>query len=394
MKRICIVVPPNLPMPPVKGGAIETLMQYIAEMNENEGKFDITFISLWNCEAKRLSSQYKNSTYIYYHWKRIDNIKWFIFRVIRKITKINVDFLEPYEYFVTKYVLKNSFDIFINESADFNAFKKISLKMGRENCYAHLHSEFPSNKIIDNTFGKIITVSDYIKKQWMKTSLLKDEDIVVLKNCADTSRFSVELSNKDKILLRTRLNLDEEDFVVYFCGRIVPQKGILELINAIISIKDERVKLLIIGSPNFGNQGKKTEYLKNVEEKVEKHSSRIIFTGYIDNSELYKYYSISNCVVVPSTYEDPAPLVPIESLAAGKALIVTNTGGAPEYVADNSGIIVKKEENLEKQLQDSILKVKNNNVLRNSLEDAAKNRAKLFTKEKYYSDFCNIIYRK
>ena len=151
------------------------------------------------------------------------------------------------------------------------------------------------------------------------------------------------------------------------------------------------VKLLVIGSPNFGHDGKGTPYLEKVKKVVSENKDRVKFTGYIDNSELYKYYSISDCVVVPSTYEDPAPLVPIESLMAGKALIVTNTGGAPEYVTKESAIVVTKEHDLEKQLQEQLLRIKQDTSLKASLEKGARKRAENFTKEQYYNNFVSIL---
>lgn len=59
MKRVCIVVPPNLPMPPVKGGAIETLMQYIVDVNEVSKAIDLTIISLYSKEAEECSKNIK-----------------------------------------------------------------------------------------------------------------------------------------------------------------------------------------------------------------------------------------------------------------------------------------------------------------------------------------------
>lgn len=391
MKRICIAVPPNLPMPPVKGGAIETLMQYIAEVNETEKKFDITFLSLWDEKAEQKAQKYQYSKYVYFHWSAFDDVKWFVFRVIRKLTGINLHVFEPYEYFVSNYVIENNFDAFINESADYNAFKRVSNVLGKENCYAHLHSEFPANEVIDSIFGTVISVSEYIKKQWIKTSNIDTNKIVVLKNCADKKRFKKVLCEGERIELRELLGVNSDDFLIYFCGRIVPEKGVLELINAVISIADSKIKLLIIGSPNFGHGGKDTSYLESVKKVVSENENRVKFTGYIDNNELYKYYSISDCVVVPSTYEDPAPLVPIESLMAGKALIVTNTGGAPEYTTRHSAIIIEKEHNLEAQLKEQILRIKNNENLKKTLEQAARKRAEKFTKEQYYRDFTSIL---
>lgn len=391
MIKVCIVIPPNLPMPPVKGGAIETLMQYIADINETEKKIDITFLSLWDKEAEQQAQKYRYSKYVYFHWNTFDDAKWFIFRAIRKLTGINVHVLEPYEYFASKYVLSNEFDVFINESADFNAFKHVSDILGKEKCYAHLHSEFSSNSVIDSTFGTIISVSEYIKSQWIKTSKIDPGNVVVLKNCVDRNRFAKILCKEEQVLLRKRLGINQNDFVIYFCGRIVPEKGILELMNAVISITDSDIKLLVIGSPNFGHTGRETPYLKNVKKVVSENKDRIKFTGYIDNRELYKYYSISDCAVVPSKYEDPAPLVPIESLMAGKALIVTNTGGAPEYVTKESAIVVIKEHDMEKQLKEQLLRIKGDMALKKRLEKGAKTRAENFTKERYYNDFVSIL---
>lgn len=389
--KVCMVLPPNLPMPPVKGGAIETLMQYIIDENEIEKELSITVISLWDQEAERLSAQYKLTKFVYYHWNVIDDIKWFLFRAFRKVFKINIHLLEPYEYFASKYVLKHKFDAFINESADFNAFKRVSDVIGKEKCFAHLHSEFPANRIIDSTFGTIISVSEYIKRQWLQSSKINSKDVVVLKNCVDKSRFVKRLSDIERKNMREELEISKDDFLVYFCGRIVPEKGILELINAITAINDISVKLLIIGSPNFGRKDGKNTYLDKVKSVINDNKQRVKFTGYIDNKELYKYYSISDCVVVPSTYEDPAPLVPIESLMAEKALIVTNSGGAVEYVSDDSAIMVIKEKNLSEQIAKALLEIKSNPSRKCSMENSAKRESVKYTKERYYQNFVALL---
>lgn len=390
MKRVCIVVPPNLPMPPVKGGAIETLMQYIVDVNEVSKAIDLTIISLYSKEAEECSKKYKNTKYIYYKWNKIDDIKYFIFRVLRKIFNFKLRYFQPYEYFVTKYVIENKFDVFVNESADFTAFKKISDYLGKDKCFAHLHSEFKCEKIIDDTFGTIISVSDYIKNKWLLTSKLSKDQIVVLRNCVDKDRFCKDICDEEINRIKTNLGFDKNDFIVLFCGRIVEEKGALELIEAINNIKDDNVKLMVIGSPNFGKETK-TRYLSEVEQVISRCKERIIFTGYVDNSELYKYYAICDCSVVPSTYEDPAPLVPIEGLMAEKPLIITNSGGAIEYVDEKCAIIVEKEKNLIENLTNSIIYLKRNHDVCCSMQENAKERSKLYTKEKYFNNFIKLI---
>ena len=55
-----------------------------------------------------------------------------------------------------------------------------------------------------------------------------------------------------------------EDFVVLFCGRLEPDKGIHKLLEAIASLEDPRVKLLIVGSPFFGRT-QTSPFLKKLE---------------------------------------------------------------------------------------------------------------------------------
>ena len=65
MKRIIIAVPPNLPMPPVKGGAIETLLQYVVNENEKSPRAELTIVSLYDPEAEAASDKYKYTNYCY-----------------------------------------------------------------------------------------------------------------------------------------------------------------------------------------------------------------------------------------------------------------------------------------------------------------------------------------
>lgn len=390
MKRIIIAVPPNLPMPPVKGGAIETLLQYVVNENEKSPRAELTIVSLYDPEAEAASDKYKYTKYIYYKKGCLSGIRWFFFRAIRKLLGIQILFLEPYEHFITKQIINNKYDVFVNESADFNAFRKVSQNIGRDNCYAHLHSRFSSNNKIDETFGTIISVSEFIKNEWLKTASIDRKRVKVIQNCVDEDLFSKSISAKEKTSLRMKYGFTDENFIVIYCGRIVPEKGVLELITAINEINDANVKLMIIGSPNFGKEGR-TNYLIKVEDEVKKSNGKIVFTGFVRHDQLYKYYQISNCSVVPSTYEDPAPLVPIESMMAGKALILTNSGGAPEYVNSDCSIIVDKENSLSHNIASAILYLKNNPEKAISMEKEARKQASKFTTKNYFSNYMDVI---
>ncbi|RZM15673.1 glycosyltransferase [Lactobacillus delbrueckii] len=107
----------------------------------------------------------------------------------------------------------------------------------------------------------------------------------------------------------------------------------------------------------------------NVKLTQERVHGRVIFTGYVDHAELYKYHNIADCAVVPSVWEEPAGLVVIEALMSGDPLIVTRVGGATEYVNDKSAIIVDRGAKIEENLKEAILKIKENPKLRKRMSN-------------------------
>lgn len=44
MKKICFITQCTLPIPTVKGGAVETLVEYILDENEKKPKYEFTVI--------------------------------------------------------------------------------------------------------------------------------------------------------------------------------------------------------------------------------------------------------------------------------------------------------------------------------------------------------------
>ena len=62
--NIAIVAPNILPIPAVKGGAIETLMENLIKQNEIFNEIDLTIYTIFDSEAKKKSLQYKNTDFI------------------------------------------------------------------------------------------------------------------------------------------------------------------------------------------------------------------------------------------------------------------------------------------------------------------------------------------
>ena len=89
--------------------------------------------------------------------------------------------------------------------------------------------------------------------------------------------------------------------------------------------------MLIVGNSGFGIETT-TNYDQILLEIASQMKDKVVFTGFIHNKQLPMIHSIADIAVVPSIYDEPAGLVVIEALASGLPLIITDSGGMPEYI--------------------------------------------------------------
>ena len=135
---------------------------------------------------------------------------------------------------------------------------------------------------------------------------------------------------------RTGLNGDR---IILFVGRIVPQKGIDKLLQAVSRLRDKQgIRLVVIG----GDDRSKAELqrLKDLARSLKVEDS-VSFLGLIAHDELPFFYSAADVCVVPSHHESFG-LVALESLACGTPVVATRVGGAETLIRPGeTGYLVK-----------------------------------------------------
>lgn len=129
--------------------------------------------------------------------------------------------------------------------------------------------------------------------------------------------------------LRAKLGLPERYYL--FVGRMIPEKGIYELLQAYGQLEPglrERIGLMHVGD---GASRAACEKLA-----VEMTPGRIGFTGFVHREELATYYALADCLVFP-TFSDPWGLVVNEAMACGLPVIATSVAGCVADLVQDSG---------------------------------------------------------
>ena len=313
MKKICMIVPKGLPVPAVNGGAIETLLNLLSDQNEKEKKLELTIISIYDKKAKQKAQKYKNTDFVFIKM----NLHYILLSLLVKLkNKVSDKKLNTYNEICLNKIKRKKFDKIIIEAGAFDKFTHYLKYFKKEQMILHLHSHCRSDKRTDATFNSVIVPSDFIKKEWKQTSSIKK--IYILKNCINFKSFDRHITESEKIKLKNKLGFKDEDFIIGYYGRIIPIKGVKEIIEAYLKIEGKNIKLLIVGSYNF-NTNETSTYNEEINNLVKDSNERIKITGYVDNNELYRYLDIMDICVFSSICEEAAQITLIEAMANKKS---------------------------------------------------------------------------
>ncbi|MEZ4779872.1 MAG: glycosyltransferase family 4 protein [Flavobacteriaceae bacterium] len=156
-------------------------------------------------------------------------------------------------------------------------------------------------------------------------------------NGIDTTYFSKESYNDDfQKDLKKKLQIPEDDFVFIFVGRLVRDKGIIELVDAFTSLYLQNVSLLLVGPTEQELDPLPEKTLLTIQ-----NSEKIISTGF--QLDVRPYFAISDALVFPS-YREGFPNVVLQALSMELPAIVSDINGCNEIVAQNfNGLIIPKK---------------------------------------------------
>jgi glycogen synthase len=175
---------------------------------------------------------------------------------------------------------------------------------------------------LDYEAWRVICCSYYMVSHVRWAYGLPSDKLVMIPNGISTNVYDDIKENLSDF--RSRFALPYEK-IVLFVGRLVYEKGIHVLINAMPKVLSRvNAKFIIVGSGYM-----KDQLLSLVRSMGLEH--KIFFQGFLDEPSLLRLQKIADVSVVPSLFE-PFGIVALEAMAARSPVVVSDTGGMSEIV--------------------------------------------------------------
>ncbi|EEC2696019.1 lipopolysaccharide N-acetylglucosaminyltransferase [Salmonella enterica] len=316
--KIILTVTPIFSIPPRSAAAVETWMYQVAKRTKipnrivcirEEGYPDFTTVNE-RCSIHRIgfSRIYKR---IFQKWTRLDPIPY-----SQRILNIAKDFNITDESVI---IVHNSMKL----------YRQIRQRAPHVKMIMHMHNAFEPEGLDKDV--KMIVPSEFLRNYYRNH--LPYADISIVPNGTDPYSLDKDLEK----LKKSDLNIPSDKKVIFYAGRISPDKGVTLLLQAFEYLLKERsdIELVVVGDYMNKSKGEKAAYQREVRKLAERLKAHCHMLGGVAPEKIYSYYSLADLVVIPSQFQEPFCMVAIEAMGTGKPVLVSTRGGMTEFVKEN-----------------------------------------------------------
>lgn len=269
-------------------------------------------------------------------------------RIVREIERINPDIIHLHNihgYYINYMVLfeyLRSVDIPVvwtlhdcwTMTGHCAHFDVIGCECWKTECYkCPLKRDYPKSLLLERSkrnynlkkqlFTSVKNMTIVPVSRWLgeivKESYLGCYPCMVINNGVDIQLFS-PIEND----LRTQLNIGDRTVLLGVATAWKDDKGLQEFIRL---SENPNYQVVMVGVPE--------EIKRNLPHSI------IAINRTNNQQELAAYYSMADMLVNP-TYADTFPTVNLEALACGTPIVTYRTGGSPESVTEETGLVVDK----------------------------------------------------
>lgn len=170
---------------------------------------------------------------------------------------------------------------------------------------------------------RLIATTEYVSNDLLKYKYAAQKSLIDIVPLAVNSAYQPRSHHPPEKLLMVKEKYQLPDKFLLFVGRLNVRKNIENLLSALPLLRDKKIPLVIVGQPDW-----KTPDLQAIlsDQSIK---SRTLLTGAMNDEELILTYSMASIFCFPS-FGEGFGLPPLEAMASGIPVVVSNTTALPE----------------------------------------------------------------
>lgn len=193
----------------------------------------------------------------------------------------------------------------------------------------------------------VVTISDFIGRGIARLYPEFAGKLRTIRSGVDLARFRPG-PHPAEGELRRRYRLDDRP-VVLSVGRLSAKKGIHLVLEAMerVRLTHPEAVLLQVGSRWYGRDDE-DDYVRAIKRQAALLGDAVRLTGYVPYAEVDGCFGLASLFVCASQWQEPLARVHYEAMAAGLPIITSDRGGNGEVVTDGvNGLIVRPHDRVE-----------------------------------------------
>jgi glycosyltransferase involved in cell wall biosynthesis len=196
--------------------------------------------------------------------------------------------------------------------------------------------------------ASVLTVSDDLRHLVSENFGISPDKVTTVTNGCDTKVFHLAARGD----ARRKLGIPDTDKVILYVGRLMPAKGLRELIAAGITLAGhmKNLRLSMIGHGALSDELRGTADAAGIGDRVD-------LPGALPPEQVAVWMQACDVFCLPS-HTEGFPNVLVEALACGRPVVATPVGGIVEIVDGSNGILTPAHDaaQLSSALQEALSK--------------------------------------
>ncbi|MHA7966991.1 glycosyltransferase family 4 protein [Paenibacillus sp. CAU 1782] len=332
--RILMICTEKLPVPNIRGGAIQTYIGGVVELLS--GQHSITVIGRSDPELPQEETK--------------GNVKYLRFPS-DGLLDVYMDHIIPYlaqsgEAYDVIHIFNRP--RLVMPVSSVRPDTRIVLSMHNDMFNPMKLSKEEGDAVVERV-DTIITISNYIGAVICRDYPQAESKIRTVYSGVDLGKFAPWKQSpsalRDREAIRSKHQLGSKK-VILFVGRLSRNKGPHVLIRAMSSLRHSDAVLVIVGAAWYSDN-RISDYIAYLKALAEKSPIPVLTTGYVQANEVHQWFCAADVFACTSIWEEPLARVHYEAMAAGLPLVTTARGGNPEIIRNNNGVIISDPENPE-----------------------------------------------